>query len=275
MPRPSNYFLVNLVLSPTIAMLHLNPIIATTAFVSVSLLTIVPFGSDRNLAIQVGSGAHATQPQPLRWSPDKGRGSAGGTLSGGRRGADTTCSATPEIATSTITLLVPGASEGLLTTSATPALHWYVDTQKPVAMTFVLQHPNQATPVYKQEIQQDRSGMVSVALPVNQPLETGTRYRWSVFLSCTNSQAGEVVARSFIERVERADLVQKVAGRTAFERASIFARAGIWYDAVSLLISAYQQTPQNTELKTGLKSLLQQAESEPSEQRLTQVFNRL
>lgn len=240
-------------------MYQLTSTVITTAFVGVGLLTTVSFGANHHFAVQVGTVASASQLQPLRWSPEKGRGSVGGTLSGGRRGSGSTCYATSGASSPQMTLLVPGNAEGLLTTSKTPTLHWHVETQKPVAMSFVLQHPNIATPIYTQNIQLERSGIVSVTLPGERALEAGTRYRWSVFLACSNREAGEMVARSFIERTERADLQQQVEGRSLLEQGVIFAGAGIWYDAISLLMTAYQQTPQNSEIRTSLRSLLQQA----------------
>jgi hypothetical protein len=249
--------------------------IVTTTFVAFSLLATSTLDFSRPLALTVGTIATAAQPQPVRWSPEKGRGSVGGTLSGGRRGTEATCNATTETPTPVITLLVPGSPEGLLTTSSNPSFHWYTETQKPIAMTFVLQHPDQATPIYKQTIQIDQAGLASVALPSNHALEIGTPYRWSVFLACANNQSNELVARSFIERIDRTDLMQKTIGRSALEQGAIFASAGIWYDAVSLLVTAYQKAPQNGDIKTGLKSLLQQAESSEAGQRLTLVSNKL
>lgn len=240
-------------------MYQLNAIVATALFGVGWLSTLsLSLDSGRNFAVQVGTVANASQLQPLRWSPEKGRGSVGGTLSGGRRGVGATCHVTPGRLAPKMTLLVPGNAQGL-TTSKTPTLHWYVETQKPVEMSFVLQHPNEATPIYTQNIQLERSGLVNVTLSGDRPLETGTRYRWSVFLACSNGEAGEMVARSFIERIERADLMQQVKGRSLLEQGAIFASAGIWYDAISRLVTAYQQTPQNSEIRTGLKSLLQQA----------------
>ncbi|MDX2232291.1 MAG: DUF928 domain-containing protein [Leptolyngbyaceae cyanobacterium bins.349] len=254
-------------------MSHLN-LFGFTAFVTVGLLSTVAWEPGRNVAIQVGTLASASQPQPVRWSPERSRGSVGGTLSGGRRGTEATCGAATDRPTPVITLLVPGSGDGLLTTSPNPTFHWYAETQAAIDMTFVLQHPDEATPIYKQTLQLTRSGMVSVALPTRYALETGTPYRWSVFFTCAHN-AGEVVARSFIQRIDKAELHQQTEGRSPLEQGAIFARAGVWYDAVSRLVMAYQKAPQNPEIKTGLQSLLQQAESEQSGQRLTLVSNKL
>jgi len=255
-------------------MYQLNFTTALAAFLSMSFLSVFSFNANSLLGIQAGVVVSASQPQSMQWSPEKGRGSVSGTLSGGRRGAEGTCSPVSG-KSSAITLLAPDDTEGLFTTSATPTLHWYVDTQEPVEMTFVLQHPKKAVPVYQQTIQQTRSGIASIVLPTNHPLETGTRYRWSVLLACANGQVDEIAARSFIERVERADLVQRLSGQSVLQQGTTLANAGIWYDAISLLATAYKENPQNSEIKTGLKTLLQQAENKQSEQRLMQLSNKL
>lgn len=223
----------------------------------------------------VGTAAIASQPQRVQWSPEKGRGSAGGTLSGGRRGAEGSCTARPGQAATTVTLLVPDEQTGLLTVSEQPTFSWYVETPAPVTMTFVLQDSAVAEPIVTKTVQAAGSGLVSLSPLAGKALKVGSRYRWMVLAPCAGGQLGEVSARSFIERLEQPTLKQVTQGRSAIEQAVTYAKAGIWYDAIASLVREYRNNPQNSTIKSELKSLLQQAAQPQSKNQLERVASKL
>jgi hypothetical protein len=204
---------------------------------------------------QVGAVAQAG----VRWTPNPDRGSASSTLSGGRRGTSASaCALDAEIPDPAITLLVPEGSAGL-TTAAQPTLSWFLESKNTVDMEFVLSHPDQATPVYTKHVTAD-AGLVEVALPESAALEVGTRYRWTVFVSCNNGE-NEVHARSFVERVADSELAGSAGALSDLELASAYAERGIWYDALNTLINAYRD---DSELNTLLeiRELLNQANTD-------------
>ncbi|MGG6268946.1 DUF928 domain-containing protein [Leptolyngbya sp. AN03gr2] len=210
--------------------------------------------------IEFGSAASANQPQQrVRWRPNPRMGSARSTLSGGRRGsAIAQCDATRIMKPATLTLLVPQANQGLFTTVANPTFFWHTETDRPTQAEFILSDPNQAEPVFTKTVAIDRSGISRVALPAEFALKAGTRYRWTVLLSCNGGASKEVVARSFVERIENAGIQQQVSSRSSVDRASKFAAEGIWYDAIATLIEAAQHDPNNSRIKAELRSLLSQ-----------------
>lgn len=192
--------------------------------------------------------------QTVQWRPGGTGSSAGGTLSGGRRGeAIATCQLPHATTPTRLSLLVPGSAADLLTTSARPTLAWTVQTPRPVSMTFTLSHPNQAQPIYTQTLQGNRSGRYRLTLPPSVNLETGVRYRWMVAIACGSGQ-NETYARSFIQRVAAVPTTGN-----ALERAASYASLGIWYDALGSLLVGIEQTPRNARLESALQTLLQQA----------------
>lgn len=204
---------------------------------------------------QIGSAAKAG----VRWTPDPDRGSASSTLSGGRRGTSASACALNSLEPDpAITLLVPEGATGL-TTKAQPTLSWYLESKDVAEMTFMLSHPDQATPIYTQQISAVE-GLIEVPLPASAALEVGTRYRWMVFLSCNNGE-NEVHARSFVERVAGDTLAVDVSGLSQTQQAEAYAENGVWYDALNSLVSAYRAESQISTLLE-IRELLEQADTE-------------
>jgi len=183
-------------------------------------------------------------------------------MSGGRRGsAAATCVSNSDSDSDrldpAVTLLVPNGSV-VLTTKAQPTLAWYLESEQAVDMEFVLHHPEHADPVYTKALK-SATGLMEVALPDSAALEVGVPYRWTVFVSCNDSDFS-VHTRSFVERIEAPDeLTLPIA--SSLDQASFYASQGIWYDALNLLIGAYRQDAQSAAL-VELRSLLQQADAE-------------
>lgn len=202
---------------------------------------------------QIGSAAEAG----VRWTPNPDRGSASSTLSGGRRSASASaCALNASEPDPAITLLVPsGDSE--LTTSAQPKLSWYLESKEVVDMEFVLSHPEQADPVYRQKMRSG-TGLIEVALPKEGALEEGVRYRWTVFVTC-NGGENQIHARSFVERVPGTEMATAIANPIA--QADAYAANGIWYDALNTLIAAYRAEA-NIDTLLEIRNLLAQAETD-------------
>jgi hypothetical protein len=223
-------------------------IFSVTLILVAALPSVFPIAAfARNLVPQ--STAKST-----RWQPPAGS-NAGSTLSGGRRGSESTLCHLPAQPAKTLRLLVPPQPEGLLTTSAQPTFAWAIETAEAVPMTFILTDPQQAQPLYTQTLETNQNGIMSVTLPHNINLETGTRYRWTVMVAC-GSQGSQVYARSFIQRVDSAI---ELSQGSALTQANAFAEQGIWYDALGTLLTGVAQNPQDQELAIALESLLQNA----------------
>ncbi len=243
---------------------------------AVTVTTIVFFFLSHSL--DTGNAASASQ-QRVRWTPSPTMGSLSGSVSGGRRGQEiAACGQSDRAPKTAITLLVPGNGNQFLTTSARPDLSWYVQTSQPVSTTFVLTAPNQAQPIVSQTMTVNRAGIVTATLPTDFSLPVGTRYRWTVVVACQENPANQVYARSFIERVDNPAVAQALLTKTQLEKATVYAQNGIWYDALAALVQAYQSDPVNGSIKAELRSLLEQADSQPtngSAERLAHIATKL
>lgn len=214
----------------------------------------VPATANATGGWQIGGAAEAG----VRWTPNPDRGSASSTLSGGRRSASASaCALNASEPDPAITLLVPNGDSGL-TTAAQPTLSWYLESKGTAEMEFVLSHPEKAEPVYMQKMNSS-SGLIEVALPEEAALEEGTRYRWTVFVTC-NGGENKIHARSFVERVSNTSIASMTEA-SPIERADAYAANGIWYDALNTLIEAYRSESEIATLLE-IRHLLAQAETE-------------
>lgn len=247
-------------------------ILTSASLVSLtSVLSITAEISFKN-PLTLSSPAVAGQPRQVRWIPNRKMGSVGSTLSGGRRGSTTASCETGDRAKSTtaITLLVPNNNEGLFTVSGKPTFFWHVNAPQGASVQFILSDSDRAEPIVTKLLPVSTTGMMSMELPANVQLQVGTHYRWTVLVACNGGTTSEVHARSFIERVENSSLQQKVKGHSEFQKASIYAADGLWYDALTSLILAYQQDPTNANLAAELQSLLNQSGNRSAERIISQ-----
>lgn len=230
-------------LSISLALALLNAAIAILSF------TLTSFPTFANT-----SQPSSSQSQRIRWTPNRKMGSAQRTLSGGRRGqAIAHCNASQAKSTP-LTLLVPQANQSVLTIEENPTFFWHTETDRPTTAQFILSDPNTAEPVFTQTIRIDRAGISRITPPTK--LKTGTRYRWTVLLACNDGTSKELIARSFVERIENAELYRKTRALSDLDRAVTFAQQGIWFDTLTTLIDAAQKNPRNPQVKAELRSLL-------------------
>ena len=147
-----------------------------------------------------------------------------------------------------ISLLTPSDHVGL-TVSARPTFSWYVSAVPATAMQFALVEPGVSKPVLVQRLQVKKSGIVQLDLPQNVPaISVGKAYRWTVSLVCNTKRPSEnIYVRSWIVRVaNKADRIQQLAITTSErDRATVYARSGIWYDAIAVISKAYLAHPED------------------------------
>lgn len=141
----------------------------------------------------------------------------------------------------TVTLLVPNDHTGE-TISGRPTFFWHVSGKTSVPMEFALVEPGVTKPLFVQQMQVQKRGIMQVQLPQDAPeLVTGRKYRWSVSLLCNpNRPSSNVFVQSWIERVAaKPELTQKLFNaQSEQERARIYAASGLWYDALAGISAA-------------------------------------
>lgn len=138
-------------------------------------------------------------------------------------------------------LLVPNDHTGQ-TISGHPTFFWYISQIPEEPVEFALVEPGVAQPIFVQQLQLQKAGIVRLEMPQNLPeLVPGKEYRWSVSLvSDANRRSDDTFTQSWIKRVpETPELKQKLAAaKSDRERASVYAEAGQWYDALNTLSTA-------------------------------------
>lgn len=141
-----------------------------------------------------------------------------------------------------ITAIVPETNTGY-TLSPYPTFFVYVSqpyAEQAVAAEFVLLDEEQQE-VYRSTFQtSDTAGVLSLTLPSHAnlaPLEVGKTYHWAFALVCNlDDRSGDLVVDSWIQRVEpTGELAATLQTAPPEQLPSIYAQAGIWYEALTSL----------------------------------------
>ena len=130
-------------------------------------------------------------------------------------------------------------------------------------MKFVLKGDNEQEIYTTQSaIGRDR-GIISISLPASSnvpPLQTGKTYQWSFTLICnTEDPSGNSLAEGLIQRIEPNTTLKQQLQQAASPRDKVivYAAAGIWYDALSILAQVHRLQPEDPQLKKDWADLLQ------------------
>ena len=199
-----------------------------------------------------------TATNTARYRPPKNPTAPGGTGTNTTRGDSCDRNAAGQL-----TPLVPLSHVGQ-TSSSRPTFTWFVPDRTPHPLQFRL-FTRTGQPLYRTEIQ-SQSGIMSVALPLDQPeLTTGQSYRWQVVLVCDpNVPSRNVVVAAEIEVVKPAASLQTqlAAAPTSHQRSDLYAEAGLWYDALAAALKA-SGTSQNQSTVLDLLDSLASSEAQP------------
>ncbi|WP_083492774.1 DUF928 domain-containing protein [Lyngbya aestuarii] len=109
-------------------------------------------------------------------------------------------------------------------------------------------------------------GIVSIPTPQHEkPLEVGKNYRWFFELNCVNNNITyqePMMVRGKVKRVSSEGLEAELSIATPLEKVAIYAKQGLWYDAIGQLATLQQSYPQNSQLKTLWVELLKASNHE-------------
>ncbi|MEM7062091.1 MAG: DUF928 domain-containing protein [Cyanobacteria bacterium P01_B01_bin.77] len=146
-----------------------------------------------------------------------------------------------------------------ITASAQPQLTWFLPEEEPVPMEFSVYTVNSAGSYELEHLQMltYESGITQYQLPVE--LEPGTRYIWQLVLECNpNRPSAALVYQAEMEFVPMVGNAMP-ATATALEKSEIYAKAGYWYDAISVL--GHGQQPDVLTMRTALLNDLEIVEA--------------
>lgn len=146
-----------------------------------------------------------------------------------------------------LNLIVPDDHIGV-TVSGHPTFLFHISEATSAPVRFTLVERGRAEPVLKKQINVENPGIVQLDLPPEVPeLTEGKQYRWTVSIPCNEKRpSSDIFAEALIKRVASPSNLEQELGRATkeFERASIYAKNGIWYEASSIIYGASRNQPQ-------------------------------
>lgn len=183
----------------------------------------------------------------------------GRRIGGGSRG----CSVTGDGPTDhALTALVPETTMGL-TVEAYPTFFWYLPPTSATAVEFVLMDENSEKVIYETTFRtKGEAGIVSLNLPENAslpPLEINDSYRWYFSIICNpEDRAADIYVQGWVRRIEAsASLTEQLATTTSdLERVQVYARNGIWHEAIAMLAQLRRSNPNNAEIQREWQELI-------------------
>lgn len=149
-----------------------------------------------------------------------------------------------------------------LTTMERPTLWIYVPYAKGSASTaeFVLQEDEDANPIYQTNIAlPDAPGVIGVSLPASAPaLKVGKRNRWFLNVYCDPQKPDSLIyVEGVIQRVNQSQAqAQQLQSAQPTQQVAIYAKNGLWHDALTTLAQLRQKNPQDGTLVAEWKDLL-------------------
>lgn len=162
-----------------------------------------------------------------------------------------------------LTALVPLSNVGL-TTAAYPTFYWYVPQNTYEQGEFTLYRVDdtaEQTPVYQSLFKLGQPGLASLTLPSTaslSPLEVDQTYRWVMTLVCDPDEpSGNKYVEGWVTRVSVSPSLKiKLELTKAAERYNIYAKAGLWYDALKALTEMRQTQPNHATVQQQWTQLL-------------------
>lgn len=158
-----------------------------------------------------------------------------------------------------LTALLPNTKNGR-TVSPHPTFFVYVPPTESTQAFFSVQD-EQGNPIYHTLLNISRDGgTIAIAMPENAPeLEVGKNYLWMFAPIEPNGilRPDNHNVVGWVKRVEPQIESGDVA-RSPLERATQYAKAGIWYDTLEVLASAQLQQPTNATLSSEWQDFLTQ-----------------
>jgi hypothetical protein len=188
----------------------------------------------------------------LVYKPPAAAGNIPTRVSGGARGGGD--------AGTSLLALVP--NHAALTTQAHPSLFWFQSKPTKAKFEMTVVEPKKAKPLLSlTSSDADKPGIHRIKLSKhNVELQPGVSYEWSVaIVPDPANRSKDVVAKGLIKRISAPGNLETMLEKADdMERASVYAQAGIWYDALDAISNAIEAHPDDASLREQRATLLKQ-----------------
>ena len=248
-------------------------LLAFSAPLVLELVTISGFSTTAQAQTRTPTQINPAQRlKTVRFEPREDQPAPTYTVGGGRRGTCKNPQAS-ELATeplpldSSLTpLLRSPLTDRQLTVSARPTFLVYVPQTSAKAVEFSLllkDKDGSEKGIYQTSVNLTGTpGIVSISLPATAPeLEIGQDYEWRVAMAC---QTGEVnvndpFAEALIRRIQPDFSLSQIDRAKPLDRVALYAKEGVWFDAVANLAALLKSQPNDPQVASAWKELLQGA----------------
>jgi hypothetical protein len=163
---------------------------------------------------------------------------------------------------SAVTLDVLAPDEVGLTTQEQPSLFWYQSQPATAKFELTLLQDNQIKPLVQVQVDRaDKTGIQRLNLAdQGAKLVPGVEYKWvAALVTDSENRSKDLVASGVIKRIEpTAELKEKISAADPAARPTVYAEAGIWYDALSSLSDQIDAHPADSTLRQTRADLLRQ-----------------
>lgn len=229
----------------------------TKLFAKVMILFITSIGSlnltQNNLQAQtLNNSENSLETNSLvNFNPPPGVPSTNG--GGGRR--DKFCNQETDIP---FLALYPSDQKYYLTSREKPTFYIYLPETTTTEGYFFLDNYETGAEVYYTSIPITNShGIITIEFPEDAPsLNENTIYKWGFGLMCDHRDGTNAFVEGLIQKVDFS--ITTTTPELSLESAKIYAKNGIWYDALDVLIQLHQAQPDDEEILQNLQSLLRQ-----------------
>jgi Domain of Unknown Function (DUF928) len=180
------------------------------------------------------------------------RGAPGGRIGGGTRGSGR----------EVFVLSVLAPDHSALTVSEQPTLYWFISSATSIPIEVTVMDLRTTQPVLETRLAAPVApGVHRIRLADHGVrLERGVPYRWFVtIVPDSGRRSRDILAGGAIERVEPPDgLAAKLAKARKEEIASLYAEAGVWYEALAAISDQIDNAPNDAVLRKQRATLLTQ-----------------
>ena len=148
------------------------------------------------------------------------------------------------------------------TTLAQPILYWHLDQPTNHAVEITVMEAEGVSPLIREILASPVTGGLHAFRLANQHLEIGKEYEWFVAVILDPAQRSkDILAGGGLLRVAASPSLQGELGHAKpGEAGLIYARSGLWYDAIKAMLEGASRTEGKTVLTKEFSTILQQEE---------------
>jgi Domain of Unknown Function (DUF928) len=196
--------------------------------------------------------------------PEEDKGVPGDRAKGGGENRDN-CQTIDATATNKLIALVPKTNIGFTITDR-PTFWFYIPFKTGVTAEFTLRDENNRV-VYTTHTFQltNTPGIISITLPQTVSgldigsIETGKkRYRWFFSVICNSERRDEdITVKGYVQRIALSqEVMNRIKQATGRDRLLLYAKNGLWYNAITDLSEMRRRQPQDRQIATDWADLM-------------------